>query len=97
MRIYFILTAILVISSLTIPFAVNMISIQLTATELSSMKETTEAAKAQTDSKKETIKIRRGFSDEIIQIDMLEYIGGTVAGERPASFSTEALKAQAVA
>ncbi len=96
MRIYFILTAILVISSLTIPFEVNKISVRLTASESTSI-QATQDTKAETQSKKETVKIQRGTSGKIIQIDLFEYIVGTVAGEMPASFCDEALKAQAVA
>lgn len=44
-----------------------------------------------------TIKIKVSVDDEIKEMNLEEYIVGVLAGEMPASFSLEALKAQAVA
>lgn len=46
---------------------------------------------------KSNIKINIKKGNEIIELDLEEYIIGVVAGEMPASFHIEALKAQAVA
>ena len=43
------------------------------------------------------IKVKRTNSGDIISIPLEEYVIGVVAGEMPASFNDEALKAQAVA
>ncbi len=45
----------------------------------------------------DTITVLRASSGKIEQVDMTEYLIGAVANEMPASFHTEALKAQAVA
>ena len=47
------------------------------------------------DSKSITIKDTK--NDEISKLDLEEYVIGVVAAEMPASFASEALKAQAVA
>ena len=44
-----------------------------------------------------TIKVKRNKTNEVITIPLEEYVIGVVAGEMPASFNIEALKAQAVA
>lgn len=43
------------------------------------------------------IKVKRNKANEIIEVPLEEYVIGVVAGEMPASFNIEALKAQAVA
>ena len=43
------------------------------------------------------IKVKRNKTNEIVEVPLEEYIIGVVAGEMPASFNIEALKAQAVA
>ena len=43
------------------------------------------------------IKVKRNKTNEIIEVPLEEYVIGVVAGEMPASFNIEALKAQAVA
>lgn len=45
----------------------------------------------------ETIKVKRISTGKIVSIPLEEYVIGVVAGEMPASFNIEALKAQAVA
>lgn len=45
----------------------------------------------------ESIRVLQVSTDKIININVKEYLIGAVAGEMPASFSAEALKAQAVA
>ena len=44
-----------------------------------------------------TVKVKRNKTNEVITIPLEEYVIGVVAGEMPASFNIEALKAQAVA
>ena len=43
------------------------------------------------------IKVKRNKTNEIVEVPLEEYVIGVVAGEMPASFNIEALKAQAVA
>ena len=43
------------------------------------------------------IKVKRNLTNEIIEVPLEKYVIGVVAGEMPASFNIEALKAQAVA
>lgn len=45
----------------------------------------------------EVIKVKRVSTGEVISIPLEEYVIGVVAGEMPASFDIEALKAQAIA
>lgn len=49
------------------------------------------------DKEKESISIKLKIGNEIETLDLEEYVIGVVAGEMPASFEKEALKAQAVA
>lgn len=98
MRIYFILTAVLVISSLTIPFTVNKINEKLTTDDVTVTTKATEEDKSVANTnEKETVNVFRTSTGAVVEMDIFEYIVGTVAGEMPASFSTEALKAQAIA
>jgi len=98
MRIYFILTAVLVILALTLPFIINKTSEKLTSASTAVITEaTTEKQLTDLEEEKETVKVLRTSSDTVIDVELFEYIVGTVAGEMPASFCIEALKAQAVA
>ena len=47
--------------------------------------------------KKSETKIKVNKNNEVLELDLEDYIVGVVAGEMPASFEVEALKAQAVA
>ena len=49
------------------------------------------------ENKKDSIKIKINKNNEIQELNLEDYIVGVVAGEMPASFNIEALKAQAVA
>ena len=94
MRIYFILTAVLCIFCLTAPLITFTINANPGKDEgAQSLTETSAAEKTTA----EKISVLNLTSAEATQTDMTEYIIGVVAGEMPASFSPEALKAQAVA
>lgn len=98
MRIYFILTAFLVISALTLPFIINKTSERLITDATNSSAYATDSADATSpENIKETVKVLRTSSGTAIETDMFDYITGAVAAEMPASFCIEALKAQAVA
>lgn len=62
-------------------------------------KQTTQKQTKESTSKKEesNIKIRINKNNEIKELNLEDYIVGVVAGEMPASFDIEALKAQAIA
>ncbi len=97
MKIYFILTAVLVLAALTIPFAINTASKKLSSTETTASTETTsQISTTESAKEKETVSVLKTSTDTVIEVDMFDYIVGTVAGEMPASFNIEALKAQAV-
>ena len=53
--------------------------------------------KSTTEKTKKYIKIKINKNNNIIELDLEDYIIGVIAGEMPASFELEALKAQAVA
>lgn len=98
MKIYLILTAVLVFFSLTIPFALNEISEGFYEREESRTPSIGETSTfSEDEDKKETVSVFISSTGETIKTDMLDYIVGSVAGEMPASFSPEALKSQAVA
>ena len=96
MKIYLILALILYISGLFIPVIAisvskNTASSSITAEVTDELKENTTAAEDV------TVKVFRTKTEETTDIGIKEYIIGCVAGEMPASYNTEALKAQAVA
>ena len=91
MRIYFTLTAILTVVSLTVPF------ISCTANKKQVTSATSEISTSTEADNEEKISVLNLSSGETFETDINEYIIGVVAGEMPASFSPEALKAQAVA
>lgn len=96
MRIYFILTGILFVFSLTIPF----ITCTASKNEQLNNSLTTEAEQAEITTNEKTeekVTVFKTSTGEALETDINEYIIGVVAGEMPASFSPEALKAQAVA
>ncbi len=99
MRIYLILTAILFIISLTAPFITCTVS-KYNKTSSQDSATVTDAAEGtvnETTTKTEKITVFKTSTGETIETDMTEYLIGVVAGEMPASFSPEALKAQTVA
>ncbi len=92
MKSYLILSLILCICMLVFPFF----------SKLSVESDTDTSYKSETDKDKEesttekTIDVMRSSTGSITTMDIFEYLVGTVAGEMPASFHNEALKAQAV-
>lgn len=96
MRIYFILTALLCIVCLSFPLLTCSICKKNENTTAD--KETvTTALTEESNSDKETISVFNTSYGKTTETDMTEYIIGVVAGEMPASFCDEALKAQSVA
>ena len=53
--------------------------------------------KKETNKKEKEITIKVNKNNEVLELNLEDYIVGVVAGEMPASFNSEALKAQAVA
>ena len=99
MRIYFILTAILLIISLSVPFISCTVS-EHTNTAFEKTDDVKNSSEKPTDdqsTRDEKITIFKTATEETIETDMTEYLIGVVAAEMPASFSAEALKAQTVA
>ena len=96
MKIYFVLTAILVMWALTIPFAVNTACKKSTLTETTTTTEVTSQRNTLKE-ETETVSVLKASTDAVTEVALYDYIVGTVAGEMPASFNEEALKAQAVA
>ncbi len=98
MKIYLILTAILTAFALLIPFVVNTVSDRTATGEtVAPVTQQTEEPTDNDSLSAETVKVLKSSSGEAVEMDMFEYIVGTVAGEMPASFCIEALKAQVVA
>ncbi len=100
MRIYFILTALLFIFSLSIPFITNTVSNQKSTSiyeETKAIRKTDESTDQEKSEKTEKISVFKTATKETVETEITEYLIGVVAAEMPASFSPEALKAQAVA
>ena len=93
MRIYFILTAMLIIVSLTVPFFTTAVNNKEKTTAATEQKALHKEAATESD----TVTVLKSATGETVETDITDYITGVVAGEMPASFSEEALKAQAVA
>ena len=103
MKLYVILTAVLCVVTLTFPFFTNTLAkkndISL-STSQQTKKETTKEEVTQaekTSTQEETIRVFKTATGKVSNVTLFDYIVGTVAGEMPASFSDEALKAQTVA
>lgn len=95
MRIYFLLTSILFIISLATPFLTNTVS-RYSNSEPDTVTEAESPTKG-TSKANTKIRVLRTETEETEETDMTDYLIGVVAAEMPASFSPEALKAQAVA
>ena len=81
------------ISIFVTPFTILKNEINLTAEATESIKTT----RAEITESPETITVFRSGTSEIQEIDLFEYVCGSVAAEMPLSYHEEALKAQAVA
>lgn len=88
MKIYLVLTAILIILMMLLPSVLTAGSDASTQPELSQQNEVKSS---------ENISVLRVSSGKVENITVKEYVIGAVACEMPASFNEEALKAQAVA
>lgn len=95
MRIYIILTAVLCALSLTAPFVTGVISKD--GKNNSEPQDSTVTQAQEETAAEQKISVLKASTGETVQTDITEYITGVVAGEMPASFCPEALKAQAVA
>lgn len=91
MKIYLIMTALLCIIMLLLPIIPKTLSEKKDV-----FPQTTLIQDTSTKEDNNEIKVFRTETKSVSNIDFYEYIVGTVAGEMPASFSEEALKAQAV-
>lgn len=93
MKIYFILSVSLCLCALILPlFSVSYTEKSKTEVCISESEKNYTAESTEDDS----VRVMRTATGEETNISLFEYIVGTVAGEMPASFSQEALKAQAV-
>ncbi len=93
MKPYFILSIILVVVMIILPAAAKIHPQRGSFDNIETSEKTVSFSSQQTSE----VKVFRSESEEINNVNITEYIIGTVAGEMPASFCTEALKAQAVA
>ena len=96
MRIYFLLTAVLFAVSLSFPLITCTVSKRSEDISPAEITDTTDVLNKE-NAAEEKISVFNASSGKTSETDMSEYIIGVVAGEMPASFSPEALKAQAVA
>ncbi len=90
MKLYLILTSVICIVMLLFPLC--CVTISKNQTETTNPIETTQAS-ANTD----TLSVLMVSADKVVDMTVSDYLLGAVAAEMPASFHTEALKAQAVA
>lgn len=95
MKVYFILTFILCIVMVFFPFLSKFSSGINTDGESTSQQFSQQTDKT-TEKSSNEIKVLRTSTDEVSTVSLFDYIVGVIAGEMPASFCTEALKAQAV-
>lgn len=93
LRTYAILCSVLCITALVFPF-ISVALIKADAPEQATTEVTPTSTEATTD--KNTVNVYKTVDDSTVKVDMYEYLIGAVSGEMPASFCTEALKAQAV-
>lgn len=94
LRTYAILCALLCITALIFPFISVAIIKAEPATQATTEKTTQAATEAAT--AKNTVNVFKTDDNSTVRVDMYEYLVGAVSGEMPASFCTEALKAQTV-
>lgn len=92
-KIYVILCSVLCITSLIFPMITVTVSNRQATTATSTDNTVTTTEKA---SDSNTVNVFKTADNSTVEVDMLEYLIGAVSGEMPASFCTEALKAQAV-
>ena len=90
MKLYLILTSVICIIMLLFPLCCVMIS--KNQTETTNPIETTQESATS-----DTLSVLMVSADKIVDMTVSDYLTGAVAAEMPASFHTEALKAQAVA
>ena len=92
MKFYVTLTSIICLFALTVPLLINY-----TFKDSTSVLQDTSDNSAETDNNRTTVSVFNSSSGVVNQVDLKEYLIGVVAGEMPASFCEEALKAQVVA
>lgn len=92
MKKYLILTALLCLVMILLPFLSKINSSKSKDNSTATITDISE----ETNSDSSEIQVMRSETGEKVAIGLFDYLVGTVAGEMPASFSTEALKAQAV-
>jgi len=104
MKLYLILIAILSAFMILFPLATvnlsqntNETTSAYTQTETTQNITQTEETVQTKDSDISTIKVLRASSGKVIDLEIYDYLIGAVAGEMPASYEKEAIKAQAVA
>lgn len=99
MKLYLILTVILCTTALCVPMIANTVNSKIkdsAVTELTEQAEAPAVAKESDLQKEDTIKVVQASTGAETEVSLFNYITGVVAGEMPASFNIEALKAQAV-
>lgn len=102
MKLYIILTILLVLCSALTPFSSLLVTQSAETTKAETTIHKNEevsqtAMESKTESNTSTIKILRTSSGKIIEKELFEYVKGSVAAEMPPTYEKEALKAQAVA
>lgn len=99
MKIYLILTAILAVFLLLFPLACVTVknSMTIPTVQITSMQKEEETDAADTSQSEESVAVLLTSSHEVIHLEVFDYLVGAVAGEMPASFHPQALRAQAVA
>ncbi len=92
-KIYAVLCAILCVTSIVFPFITVTVIKNEQSTEITTERIT--AADIMT-TDKNTVRVFKTDNSSTVSVDMFDYLVGAVSGEMPASFSTEALKAQTI-
>lgn len=93
MRIYKVLTFLVALSVLLVP----LIGLKNTSQPKTEDKTTHENETQSQQEKADTVKVYMQQSQQVIEVDLNEYLLGVLAAEMPATYHEEALKAQAVA
>lgn len=97
MKPYFILTALLCLIMILFPFLAKTMQEKEKNTNIAETSSTfTDKAESESEAASETVKVLRTASGNVIDMNLFDYLVGTIAGEMPASFCQEALKSQAV-
>lgn len=93
LKIYSLLCAVLCLTSIIFPF----ISVAIIKTDNKTTKPSeTSVTRTELSTEKNTVKVFKTAENNTVIVDIFDYLVGAVAGEMPASFCTEALKAQTV-